>query len=294
MNWKFAVRNISLLLIFIFVTACSNAKATATSASVATEPLLSTPAPGGTELAGTAEIPTATEGVATEASTTSGSGMPVAGEGQCANAYYPVREGATWAYSSSGGPAGGYSFTDTITSVRQDGFTLTTQFNELTRTQEWGCSPEGLVALQLGGTSAVALNNDNMQVSFDVNNVSGVTFPAQIQPGNTWQHALEFTAKMTVAGQGMDASGDAKSSFQAMDYESVTVPAGTFDALKIHIDTTININGNFNGVNFPVTVSSPYDYWFVQGVGWVKAVGTGNVSGQSFSETIELQSYNIP
>jgi len=133
-----------------------------------------------------------------------------------------------------------------------------------------------------------------MQASFDVNNVSGVTYPNEIKPGDTWPHSLEFTAKMTVAGQGMDATGDAKSNFQAVGFESVTVPAGTFDALKIHVDTTININGNFNGVSFPVTVSSPYDYWFVQGVGWVKASGTGSVSGQSFSETIELQAYNIP
>ena len=76
--------------------------------------------------------------------------------------------------------------------------------------------------------------------------------------------------------------------------ESVTVPAGTFDAMKIHIDTAININGLFNGISFPVTVSSPYDYWFVQGVGWVKASGTGKVGDQSFNETIELQSFNIP
>ena len=294
MNWKFALRNIILILLFVLVTACSKAGTVATSAPASTESAASTLAPGGTELAGTSEIPTATELSGTEAPVTSGGGMPVAGAGLCANAYYPVREGATWTYASTGSVAGDYSFTDTITAVREDGFTLTSQFKDLTRTQEWACKPEGLVALQLGGTSAATLNTDNMQASFDVNNVNGVTYPAEIKPGDTWQHTLEFTAKMTVAGQGMDATGDAKSNFQAVGVESVTVPAGTFDALKVHIDTTININGNFNGVSFPVTVSSPYDYWFVQGVGWVKASGTGNVSGQSFSETIELQSYNIP
>jgi len=220
--------------------------------------------------------------------------MPVAGSGLCANAYYPVRQGATWTYSSSGGPTGGYGFTDTITSVGEDGFTLTSQFGDLTRTQKWACQPEGLVALELGGTSAATLNNDNMKVTLDVDHVSGVTFPSEIQPGDTWQHALEFTGKISVGGQDIDATGDAKSSFQAMGNESVTVPAGTFDALKIHIETTINISGDFNGVAFPVTVSSPYDYWFVQGVGWVKAAGTGTVGSESFSETIELQSYSIP
>jgi hypothetical protein len=115
-----------------------------------------------------------------------------------------------------------------------------------------------------------------------------------IDPGDTWQHTLEFTGKINIAGQSIDAKGDAQSSFQAVGSESVTVPAGTFDALKIHVDTTINISGNFNGVSFPVKVTTPYDYWFVKDVGWVKASGTGNVGGEAFSETIELQSYNIP
>ena len=283
MNWKTALRNSCILLLIVILTACSKVEATSTLAPAATQGSASTQAPVATEAS-----------TSTEAPASSGSGMPVAGTGQCANAYYPVREGATWTYSSTGGPTGGYGFTDTITSVREEGFTLTTKFDELTRTQEWGCQPEGLVALQLGGTSAATLNTANMKVDFDVNHVSGVTFPSSIHPGDTWQHALEFTAKLTVGGQAMNATGDAKSSFQAIGVESVTVPAGTFDAMKIHIETAINFNGIFNGISFPVTVSSPYDYWFVQGVGWVKASGTGKVGDQSFNEKIELQSFNIP
>ena len=262
MIWKLVLRNICVLLLLRFVTACSNE--TPTSAPAPTQEPISPEAP-----------------VATEPPVTSGGGMPVAGSGLCANAYYPVREGATWTYSSTGGPTGGYGFTDTITAVRDDGFTLTSQFGDLTRTQEWGCSAEGLVALQLGGTSAATLNTENMEMNLDVDHVSGVTFPSEIKPGDSWQHALEFTGNMTVAGQQVEATGDAQSSFQAIGIESVTVPAGTFEAMKIHIETTINIAGNFNGVSFPVSISSPYDYWFVQGVGWVKASGTGTVGDES-------------
>jgi len=268
-------RTFSLLIALLFITACSTPSATQTAAPAPTQAVVDTQPPA-------TETPSRTE---TPAGTASG---------LCANPYYPVREGATWSYASTGGPSGGYGFTDTITFVREDGFTLTSKFSDLTRTQEWACKPEGLVALQLGGTSAATLNNDNMKVTLDVDHVSGVTFPNSIQPGDTWQHALEFTGKIDVAGQEIGATGDAKSSFQAIGIESVTVPAGTFDALKIHIETTINISGDFNGAAFPVTVSSPYDYWFVQGVGWVKAAGRGTVGTESFSETIELQSYSVP
>jgi hypothetical protein len=278
---KFSVGNIGLFLMLLCLSACSYPTPTPT------------PAPDPRSAAGgTDSIPTTDTPIRTEAPTTTPA--PAASSGLCANAYYPVREGATWTYSSTGGPAGGYGFTDTITSIRDDGFTLSSQFGTLTRTQEWACKPEGLVALQLGGTSAAILNSDNMQASLDVDHVSGVTFPSTINSGDTWQHALEFTGRINVAGQAIDAKGDAQSSFHAVGNESVTVPAGTFDALKIHVDTTININGNFNGISFPVKVTTPYDYWFVQGIGWVKASGTGNVSGESFSETIGLQSYNIP
>jgi hypothetical protein len=295
MNWKSNLRNISIVVLLVFMAACAKNE-TATpigdiqpsdtpgvdGTEVATEPAIKEK-PSGTEAAGPTETPLSSDG-----------GMPVAGAGLCANAYYPVREGATWTYQSTGGPVGGYGFTDTITSVREEGFTLTTQFDELTRTQDWACRTEGLVALQLGGTSAATLNSQDMQLTLDVSNVSGVTFPAEISAGDQWQHALEFTGKMVVASQEIEATGNAQTSFTAIGVESVTVPAGTFEAMKIRVDSTINITGIFQGVSLPITVSSPYDYWFVQGVGWVKASGEGDVGDESFTETIELQSYSIP
>lgn len=281
MVWKSLVRNIGFTCLLLFITACSKANPTAvptqTSISIATEAPTSTEAPQ-----------------ATEAPVISGGGMPVTGAGLCANAYYPVREGATWTYSSTGGPAGGRGFTDTITSVRDDGFTLTSKFRDLTRTQEWSCTPEGLVAMQLGGTALSIFEPDTMQVSLDVSRVSGVTFPSAIKPGDIWQHALDFSGKITMRGHETDAKGDAQSSFTAVGYETVNVPAGTFDALKIHVDTTFRLTSNFSGVDLPFTFTTPYDYWFVQGVGWVKASGKGTVDDDSFTETIELQSYNIP
>jgi hypothetical protein len=270
---------LSLLLIIIFLTACSSPSNQSPTENQAIE----TQAPQ----------TTATELVTEPPATSEGGGTP-AGEGVCTNPYYPVREGATWSYKSTGGPTGEYTFTDTIASVRADGFTLSSQFGELTRTQEWACKPEGLVALQLGGPSAATLSSENMQLNLEVKNVSGVTFPSEINVGDQWQHNLDLEGKMTVANQEGSATGNAQSSFNALGNESVTVPAGTFDGLKIQIDTTLNINVSVQGVSVPVTFSGSYTYWFVKDVGWVKASGAGSVSGTSFSETIALQSYNIP
>ncbi|HLF74272.1 MAG TPA: hypothetical protein VI524_08005 [Anaerolineales bacterium] len=267
----------SLVLTIIFLTACSPAATEAPPPSVI-------PATEEPQVTAT-EPPVASEG----------GGMPVTGEGLCANAYYPVRQGATWDYKSTGGPAGDYSYTDTLTSVRGDGFTLTSQFdNDLTRTQEWACEPEGLVALQLGGAAAASLNMGDMQLDLTANNVSGATFPNEINAGDEWQHTLEFGGELNLAGTAAEATGSAQSNFSALGEESVTVPAGTFDAMKVQVDSTIDISASFQGVEVPVTFSGRYTYWFVQGVGWVKAGGAGEFAGTSFTETTELQSYTIP
>ena len=271
---------LSLWLIIVFLASCSSP-----SSPSPTEPQpIQTQAPQATP----------TE-IATEPPATSETGnTPAPRAGLCANAYYPVHEGSTWSYKSTGGPTGEYSFTDTITAVRADGFTLSSQFGTLTRTQEWACKPEGLVALQLGGPSAASLSSENMQLNLEVKNVSGVTFPSEINVGDQWQHNLDFEGKMTVANQEGSATGNALTSFNAPGNESVTVPAGTFEALKLQVDTTLDFNVSIQGVSVPVKFSGSYNYWFVKDVGWVKASGTGSISGASFSETIELQAYNIP
>jgi len=78
--------------------------------------------------------------------------------GLCSNPLYPVKVGTTWTYQSTGSVEGDYGFTDTITDVREDGFTLTSQFSELTRTQEWACNPEGLTSLTVGGGAAAGIS----------------------------------------------------------------------------------------------------------------------------------------
>jgi hypothetical protein len=272
----------SVLLILIFLVACS--------------PPPSPPSiePQVTETQAPPSDPTDTAAVAT-APLEGNQPDPLAGGViLCANAYFPVRQGATWNYRSSGGPAGEYSFTDTITATREDGFTLSTQIGDLTRTQEWTCSAEGLAALQLGGAPAALLNAQNIQMNLNVTNATGVTFPSQINAGDQWQQQLDFTGNVAMMNEEAEAAGNAQMDFNAVGTESVTVPAGTFEALKVEANVTLNINASYQGITLPVTVSGNYIYWFVQGVGWVKATGTGNVFGTSFSETTELQSYSVP
>jgi len=215
-------------------------------------------------------------------------------QGLCANPLFPVKLGATWTYSGTGSTAGDYSFTDTITDVREDGFTLTSQFDDLTRTQEWACKPEGLAALTFGGGAAGGIFANGIQMDLNTSNVQGVNLPKTVNAGDQWPYSLDFEGDMQLSGTQANAQGTATFTFTAIGQESVTVPAGTFDAMKIHADMVLDMQLSLSGITTPVTFASPTDLWFASGVGWVKATSTGELMGSSFNETIELQSYNIP
>jgi hypothetical protein len=280
MKWKISFRNMVSLIILIVSTACSNPN--------------TNPNTNPTPNLGDTQVPAETLAGETLDLNTPTAVAPATGNPLCTTTYFPVREGATWSYQSTGSPAGNYNFTDTITSIREDGFTLTSDFDGLTRTQEWDCQSDGLVALQLGGPTAATLNSQEMLLQLEARNVTGVSFPSAIAAGDQWQHTLEFDGQMDMAGQSGEAQGATQTNYHATGTENVSVPAGTFDAMKIQMDTVVTITVNYQGLNVPVTFRGTYLYWFAPNVGWVKAVGNGDIAGQSFTENIELQWYNIP
>jgi hypothetical protein len=112
--------------------------------------------------------------------------------------------------------------------------------------------------------------------------------------GDQWQQTVEVEGNVSMGNDGGNASGTAQMNFNALGTESVTVPAGTFEAMKVKVDTTLKVDVAYGALSMPVTFSGTYTYWFVQGLGWVKASGTGSLFGASFGETTELQTYHVP
>jgi len=212
----------------------------------------------------------------------------------CENEYYPVVEGGTWSYYGTSSATEDYTFTNTITSVRDDGFTVTVEFDNLTLVQEWACTPEGILALTAGGGPAGTLTTSDVNLVMDTQNASGLTYPKNIQPGSTWDATLDYTGTMDIAGQTVNVSGNTVYNYTAIEIESVTVQAGTFDAMKVDVVITINIISDIQGSSVPVTFSSTTTSWFAPGVGWVKSDSSSDFGGFSSSEASELVSYNIP
>jgi hypothetical protein len=235
-----------------------------------------------------------TAAVATaEAGGSTGGGASV-GSGLCAHPYYPVVVGATHTYSSTGADAP-FSFTDTITDVRENGFTLSSDFGELIRTQEWECTPEGLVTLQFTGGASAAIQTSGMNATFETVNVTGVSLPHNVAPGDTWSQSFDITGDVNMAtGDTATSTGTASISFAAVSIEDVATNAGTFTALRVESVMSVTLEVNYEGIVVPITLDSNAVSWYAEGVGWVRTEDVTTLEGGSFSYTVDLDSYTIP
>ena len=132
-------------------------------------------------------------------------------EGLCDNTLFPVKQNATWTYSVIGNE--NFNYTETITQVTSAGFIVTSQVNDLTDTQNWSCETGGLKALQLNAVNYLTTQSATLEVT-------GVNLPKEMISGMQWLYSLKLEHGVyTVI-------------IQEMGNESITTPAGTFNATK--------------------------------------------------------------
>jgi hypothetical protein len=210
------------------------------------------------------------------------------GSGPCANPLYPVAVGVTWNYQLSGTTSG--TFVRTIQSVDSGGFTDQDTFDSgTTRTGKWNCAAGDLTALDPVGSTTASVQFGATNSNFQTTALTGVTLPAHVAAGDTWTQTLSMSGTTESHGVQASSTSDVSISCTAGGSESVTVPAGTFDAMKVTCQDGITIKVTTAGVTIPVSVNFSADNWYAPGVGWVKSVG----SGSGFDETVLLTSYSL-
>lgn len=257
---------------------------------------LGSPAPQATEEDTTAPTTETTEVSpteisATEPSTTAPTTAPEsAGAGACDNPYLPVVAGATWNYKLTGPIPD--TFTHTILSVESDGFTEQDEFTSgVTRQGQWRCENGNLIALNPTGGSSATVSTEGVSVNFETTAFSGVTLPATINPGDTWSQSLTLEGTQTISGTSYAASNQFTSDCTAVGIESVTVEAGTFDAMRVDCQIEMNISVALdpnNPISTPLSMQG--SNWYVENIGMVKNATTS----PGLDSTTELVSYNIP
>lgn len=193
---------------------------------------------------------------------------PVSEDG-CGNPYYPLKSGAQWSYNGPTGP-----FTHTISSGGGGVFTIIVESGADTFNIQALCMEGGDInLLQVPGNS-LSYSGEGGGSTMTTTSNDGITLPGDIQQGDDWSQTIGV--KVSAGDQTMDFIID--TTYTALGYETVTVPAGTFNALKI-------LQSADMGGSEP-TIQT---LWYVQDVGLVKSVIE---VGETFVN--ELVSYNIP
>lgn len=188
-------------------------------------------------------------------------------EGLCDNLLYPVKQNATWIYSVTGNQ--NFDYTETITQVTPNGFTVTSQINDTSHTQNWSCETGGLKALQLGSINYLTSPSGTLEVT-------GVNLPKELISGMQWLYSLKLE------------NGTYTVIMQEKGSESIIVPAGTFNTTKFQATQ------QFESADVQLNFSNTSTAWYVQNIGLIKSVDDVKKSDGTFTVTTELVSYNIP
>jgi hypothetical protein len=207
----------------------------------------------------------------------------------CNNPYQPVVSGATWDYKTTGIVSD--TFTRSIVSVEAGGFTDQDVFGKgLTRQGKWNCDNGNLIALDPSSGASASVSMNNVSTDFKTTELSGVTLPAQIKAGDSWTQSATIEGTETISGKQIPVKNKFTNTCKADGVESVTVAAGSFDAMKVECQTVMDISVTMQGnpVNTNTTFNSTI--WYAEKVGMVKT----SASGTGFDSTIELASYKIP
>ena len=209
--------------------------------------------------------------------------------GACANPYMPIVTGATWNYKLTGPVSD--TFTRSIISVEAGGFADQDVFGTgVTRQSKWNCDNGNLIALNPADGGSSTINTEDYSVEFQTTALSGVTLPATINAGDTWDQTMTLEGAQTINGTIIPTKNQFSNTCKAIGVESVTVEAGTFDAMKVEcltvMDITVTMNDNpiqqnltLNGIN-----------WYAENIGLVKTTMTG----EGLDSTTELTAYSIP
>ncbi len=276
---------ILLIMMLVFISGCNMLSSSA--------PAKDQPATSMPELAAAANSSSTEKPQTTDPST----GQNASAEnlestsGNCFNEYYPVKSGATWAYTMNSSMSGEDSFTRTILNVSETGFTdQDTWAIGTVRSGEWTCDHGNLTALSQGGMGTVSANGVNFEAISQES--SGVTYPSPLGTGSNWGQHLVISGNVVISdGMSVFATNDTTQSCTDIGEESVTVPAGTFDALKLSCTASMVITTEMEGVaTDPISITSTSEVWMVKGVGMVKLVDSNEMA----DSTILLNTYSIP
>jgi hypothetical protein len=199
------------------------------------------------------------------------------GAGPCGNPYQPSGAGTRWQYRTSSA-TGTFASADTVTSASASGFAITSRSPGGARVVHYRCGSAGIVALDAAGVAGTAVI-EGAHHTFSTTAISGVTLPPS-PAGKTWRQTVRVRGTALVDGTAEKLLGSVATTFTAAAHNtSVTVPAGTFQALAVSERTRFDVTVTVRGVSVPVRTVVSTTAYLAPGAGLVRSVSVGNLLG---------------
>ncbi|MCS6773465.1 MAG: DUF3108 domain-containing protein, partial [Thermoflexales bacterium] len=116
----------------------------------------------------------------------------------------------------------------------------------------------------------------------------GVSVPANPKPGDTWSQTVRIMGTIQVGNQSLNAELQFKTACKPARMETVTVPAGRFDALRVDCTRETRGKASQGGTSqeFPPSTEETKS-WLAAGIGLVKS--TSPATGEA-----NLLKYGLP
>lgn len=208
--------------------------------------------------------------------------------GDCSNPFYPVVEGRTLRYANNIPGLGVTEHTITHSDVTDTSFTATTDLGEgNVLTQTWTCSGEGLLQPEFSQLPT----GEDVTLTIEFVESSGLTIPAadQFEAGSSWTTRYVANATLSDSGAGeMLMEQTTELTHTVIGPESITVPAGTFEAMRVETAGNVSAVTTVGGVSVPPTeFTLNFVSWYAEGVGLVRQEWT-DMMGASSAATTEL------
>ncbi len=278
-----------VIALALLLSACAPAGPTPPAAATLAPLPTSTPAPADTPQVTSAPAlispPPTQFATATPAPAPGVTLEPAAPSVSCNNPFYPVSETARWQYqitfpASNSAPV---TYMRTVVNVVGNGFTERLVVDSRTVEIGWTCTNEGLAASEFSDMALI----QEPAFDFETLEQSGVTVPRRDrwQLGTIWTNGYLARGTLRIDGNTLTGTGTINIQNQIAAQEQVTVPAGTFDALRVDSMTTIQLTLS-GGIPIPaVTVTG--SAWFARDVGLAKSTA----SFRTLSTVNELLSF---
>ncbi len=210
------------------------------------------------------------------------------GVSPCDHPYYPLIPGYAISYVTKSGSSQ-VDYTMTVGEVNGTSAKVNYSFSKpvvATITQELGCKAGAILAKTYLDMSSVLGGAD---IKVETKSASGNIMPGELRIGTTWNNGFEttLTPGPTFPAKIGPMTANVNVYNRVIGEEEVKVPAGTFTALKVEVQSTQKLDIPNMPTQPPETMVG-YQWW-VKGVGLVKQTSGTGTANESVTEATSIK-----